>query len=181
MEMVKTYEIRKGINLRLLKKYIKGEVDLNMMMNQERRRSNKQRRESRGSCGSFGNEGKGGSSRRISIVKGKYSGKGLVDGNNNNKTMEDDERDYEDDKGNYEEKKKKGKEGNCKRKYSGGKKNKSGSRKREYDNESSLSESCEDNNNNKEWCRKGIREKEHKKYKNEIINETEDIHEQRPL
>ena len=153
-----------------LKKYIKGEVDLNMMiMNQERRRSNKQRRESRGSCGSFGNEGKGGSSRRISIVKGKHSGKGLGDGNNNNKTMEDEEKDYEDDKGSNEEKRKKGKEGNYKRK------NKSGSRKRECDNESSLSESCEDNNNNnKEWSRKGIREKEHKRYKNEIINETDD-------
>ena len=158
-----------------LKKYIKGEVDLNMMMNQERRKSNKQRRESRGSCGSFGNEGKGGSSRRISIVKGKYSGKGLVDGNNN-RTMEDEEKDCEDDKGNYEEKRTKGKEGNCKKKYSGGKKNKN-SNKREYDNESSLSESCEDNNNNKEWNRKGIREKEHKKYKNEIINETDDYSE----
>ena len=163
-----------------LKKYIKGEVDLNMMMmNQERRRSNKQRRESKGSCGSFGNDGKGGNSRRISIVKGKYSGKGVCDGNNNNnRTMEDEERDYEEDKGSYEEKKKKGKDGNYKRKYSNvERKNKSGSRKRECDNESSLSESCEDINNNKEWNRKGIREKEHKKYKNEIINETDDYSE----
>ena len=162
-----------------LKKYIKGEVDLNMMItNQERRRSNKQRKESKGSCCSFGNEGKEGSSKRISIGRGKYSGKGLIDGNN--KTLEDDEKDNEDDQGSNGEKRKKSKERNCKRKCSVGKvnverKNKSGSRKKEYyDNESSLSESYEDN---KECSRKGIREKENKKYKNEIINEIDDYSE----
>ena len=159
-----------------LKKYIKGEVDLNMMItNQERRRSNKQRKESKGSCCSFGNEGKGESSKRISIGRGKYSGKGLIDGNN--RTLEDDEKDYEDDKRNNGENRKNGKERNCKRKCSVGKvnverKNKSGSRKKEYyDNERSLSESYEDN---KECSRICIREKENKKYKNEIINEIDD-------
>ena len=121
-----------------LRKYIKGEVDLNMMMmGQERKRSNKQRRESKGSSGSFGMECRG-SSKRVSIVRGKYSGKGLIDGNN--RTMDEDERDCEDDKGSNGEKRKKGKEGNCKRKHSIGgvnaeRKNKNANKKKEVDND----------------------------------------------